>query len=206
MSILDTLDQSLRTLQKKELIYLYIMLVGGIFFLSYYFLFERSEKELHKTIKELKTTSRELRKLKDYLSFHDEYEITKLQNTVDKLKIDIELYKDKTNFLQEKLNLLSKDTFNKKSWTTFFKLISKYSQENGVEIEIIQNQFLEITKDFHLQKAFEIKLIIKSNYKNTLTFINKLENNKFLVTVDFINIVFQDDEVKTALTLFIWSY
>ena len=103
-------------------------------------------------------------------------------------------------------NLLSKDTFNKKSWTTFFKLISKYSQENGVEIEIIQNQFLEITKDFHLQKAFEIKLNIKSNYKNTLTFINKLENNKFLVTVDFINIVFQDDEVKTALTLFIWSY
>ena len=206
MSILDTLDQSLRTLQKKELIYLYIMLVGGIFFLSYYFLFERSEKELHKTIKELKTTSRELRKLKDYLSFHDEYEITKLQNTVDQLKIDIELYKDKTNFLQEKLNLLSKDSFNKTSWTTFLKLISQYSRENGVEIEAIQNQFLNIKKKLHLQKAFEIKLVIKSDYKNTLIFINKLESNNFLVTIDFINILFQNDEVKTALTLFIWSY
>jgi hypothetical protein len=206
MSILDIFDQNLRILQKKELIYLYIMLVGGIFFLSYYFLFEQSKQNLNIEIKKQRKISKQFRKLKDYISFHDDYEISKLQNTIDTLKSDIELYKDKTNFLQEKLNLLSKDSFNKTSWTTFLKLISQYSRENGVEIEAIQNQFLNIKKKLHLQKAFEIKLVIKSDYKNTLIFINKLESNNFLVTIDFINILFQNDEVKTALTLFIWSY
>ena len=54
MSILDTLDQSLRTLQKKELIYLYIMLVGGIFFFPTIFYLNEAKKNSIKQLKNLK--------------------------------------------------------------------------------------------------------------------------------------------------------
>jgi len=204
MTLVD-LDNNLRNFEKKELIYLYIMIVGGIFFLSYYFLFEYSEKHLKIAVSEQRKISKDMREFKNYISFHDEFEIGQLQNNIRELKDNIQLLKDKQIFISQKLNSLFYTIYNKESWTQFLKSISTVANSSGVEILYIKNQFLE-NRDLDIfQTHLTVQIKMNSNYINSLRFIDKIEKNNLVVSIDNLNMSLTEQGVITTMFISIWG-
>jgi Tfp pilus assembly protein PilO len=198
------LDNSLRAINKKELIYLYVMIVGGSIFVSYYFLFEKSEKSLADAINNEKQISRDIRNHKDYLSFHDDFEITKLKGDIVNLKKSIDDFREKKNFINGQIKSLSDIIYNRESWTDFLNNISDIAKESGVEIDSIKNTFLSFKRG-EFNKHLKIDLKINSNYINTLKFMDKLERNKLIVDIDSLDMLLTDDGVNTTLSLSLWG-
>ena len=204
MNLID-LDNNLNSFEKKELIYIYIMIVGGVFFLSYYFLFELSEKNLKTVISEKKKISKDIREFKNYISFHDDFEVGQLQNDIRELKDNIELLKDKQTFITQKINSLSYVIYNKESWTQFLKSISTVANSSGVEILYIKNQFLEHTSSEIFQTHLKVEIKMNSNYINSLRFIDKIEKNNLVVSIDNLDMTLTENGVITKLFISIWG-
>jgi len=205
MEILEKLDNSLKSIEKKELTYIYIMIFGGIFFLSYHFLFELSEKALKTVISEKKRVSKEVREYKNYLSFHDSYEINQLKNRVIKLKENIDIFKAKKEFISNKIQSLSNVIYDKESWTQFLKSISKVANSSGVEIYYIKNQFIENIGSNIFQNHLNVQIKMNSTYINTLQFIDKIERNSLIVNIDNLDMSLTENGVTTELFISVWG-
>jgi len=198
-------DNKLKSIDKKDIAYIYIMIIGGIFFLSYHFLFELSEKNLYTVKSENKRVSKDVREFKDFLSFHDEFEIHSLKNQIIELRKNIDLVKDKKRFISQKIHSLSNAIYNKESWTKFFKNISTIANNSGVEIYYIKNQFIENIGSEIFQNHLNVQIKMNSNYINTLKFIDKIEKSSLIVNIDKLNISLTENGVTTELFISIWG-
>jgi len=198
-------DNTLKAIDKKELLYIYVMIVGGIIFLSYYFLFDMSEENLTKAIIKSKSFSREIREYKNYLSFHDEFEVNKLKANIESLKDSINMLKDKKMFISQKIQTLSNVIYNKESWTDFLKNISTIANSSGVEIYSIKNHFLTDKKLNVFQNHLKVEIKMNSNYINTLHFIDQIERSNLIVNVDSLKMNLTADGVSTEIFISIWG-
>lgn len=199
------LDNFLVSMDKKELIYLYVMLVGGAIFLSYYFLFEDSEKRLALSIKKDKATSKEIREHKNYLSFHDDFEVSKVMENIDNLKGDIDIFNDKKKYINLKIKNLTTILYNNRSWTAFLNSISTMAKISGVEIQSIKNDFIPKHSSKIFQSHLKINISINSSYLNSLQFIDSIERSDLIVNVDTMKMALTEDGVVTQLFLSVWG-
>ena len=200
---LTDIDNSIRSLETKELIYIYIMIVGGAFFLSYYFLFDSSKTKVVQLQKEKKKVLKEIRRHKDYLMFNDDFLISKKERAIQDLKEEIIELKEKKVFVNSQLMNLSNIVYSKTSWTKFLSRISTVANNTGVELISMKNQFLDSSMEF--DKRLNVQLRINSNYVNTVTFIDKLEKSSLVVDIEMIDMELTEDGVMSDLNLSVWG-
>jgi Tfp pilus assembly protein PilO len=204
LAFLNTLDSLLLQISKKELIYLYVMLVGIMFFLSYKFLFESSQYLLDETIKTDKTLSKEIREMKDYLMFHDDFELEQIKINMKKLSNETEMLKAQKDVVSNKIASLSEVIYSKESWTQFLNNLSIIAIESGIEILSIKNQFLETG-----QNKFDIRLKIElktnSKFINIIKFMDKLESSKLIVNIDNLSMKISQEGILGEFSLSIWG-
>ncbi len=201
--LLDKIDNSLNSLSTRELVYIYIMIVGGIFFLSYKYLYLSSKQEVSKLAKEERKITRKIREYKDYLMFNDDFLISKQQGEIEKLKEEIIELKNRKKFLNNQLLNLSNVVYDRKSWTKFLKRISSVAIESGVEIITMQNRFIKNLEPF--DKRLKVSITTRSNYSNTILFLDKLENSPLVVDIENLNIRLDSDEVVSDINLSVWG-
>ncbi len=202
--ILSILDTALSKLSKKELIYLYVMLIGGMFFLSYKFLFEDSQIKLDEVTKIDKNLYKEIREMRDYLMFHDDFEVEKLKSDLINTKEKIEILKSQRDIVSSKISSLSEVIYSKESWTQFLNSLSKIASDSGVEILLIKNQFLENSKEkFDVRLKIELKT--KSKFINIIKFMDRLESGKLIVNIDTLKMTVSQEGIDGHFFISIWG-
>ena len=201
--LLNKIDDSLTSLSTRELVYIYIMVVGGIFFLSYKYLYLSSQQEVSKLEQEERKITRKIREYKDYLMFNDNFLISKQQGEIEKLKQEIIELKDRKKYLNSQLLNLSNVVYDRKSWTKFLKRISSVAIASGVEIITMQNRFIKNIEPF--DKRLKVSITTRSNYPNTVLFLDKLENSPLVVDIENLNIRLDSDEVVADINLSVWG-
>ena len=200
---LNKIDDSLTSLSTRELVYIYIMIVGGIFFLSYKYLYLSSKQEVIKLEQEERKITRKIREYKDYLMFNDNFLISKQQGEIEKLKQEIIELKNRKKYLNSQLLNLSNVVYDRKSWTKFLKRISSVAIASGVEIITMQNRFIKNIEPF--DKRLKVSITTRSNYPNTVLFLDKLENSPLVVDIENLNIRLDSDEVVADINLSVWG-
>jgi len=179
------------------------MVVGGIFFLSYKYLYLSSQQEVSKLEQEERKITRKIREYKDYLMFNDNFLISKQQGEIEKLKQEIIELKDRKKYLNSQLLNLSNVVYDRKSWTKFLKRISSVAIASGVEIITMQNRFIKNIEPF--DKRLKVSITTRSNYPNTVLFLDKLENSPLVVDIENLNIRLDSDEVVADINLSVWG-
>ncbi len=203
---LTELDNKLLSIPKKELIYLHIMLIGGVIFLSYQFLFEVSEKALKDSENSRKNVVKEIREHRNYLSFYDDFVVLKKREEMKVIRTEIEELRNRKEFLNSQMSALSGVVYEQSSWTEFLNNISNIAKSHNVEIISMQNEFVEHSyRDDIFNNHMNINLKINSNYVNSVSFIDTLERQSLIVNIDSLNVNSTSEGVITELLISVWG-
>ena len=125
-------------------------------------------------------------------------EISQKQNNIIALQSDIELVKNNLNKLSDML-------FNQKNWSIFLNSITQTAQKENVDINYINNEFLNSNGNFG--HVLEISLGCKGSYKNIVKFINDIEQNKLVTDIYGTNIYIDKNTSKIVadINISVWG-
>jgi len=110
-----------------------------------------------------------------------EYYVTKYNNDIVEKNNNIKSLNDKIDFIDISLSKLSDMLFNQKSWSTFLNSITGKAEIQNVHLLYITNKYVDNNGSFG--HVLEVVVGCKGEYKNTIKFINEIEQNVLVTDV-----------------------
>jgi len=110
-----------------------------------------------------------------------EYYVTKYNNDIVEKNNNIKSLNDKIDFIDISLSRLSDMLFNQKSWSTFLNSITGKAEIQNVHLLYITNKYVDNNGSFG--HVLEVVVGCKGEYKNTIKFINEIEQNVLVTDV-----------------------
>ncbi len=207
---LEALDAYFAPKKESEKWLLIIGVAGIIAYLGYslllpytedmYHASEREKKKIQKSIVSHQTYLRSITKNGDRDYFIKKYD----NDIVQKKKLIVQLDK-KIKFINSNLEKLSDMLFNQKSWSTFLNSITQKAEVHNVELEYIENQYVDNNGSFG--HVLEIGLGASGNYKNIVKFMNELEQNVLVTDIYKTKLALDNDssDIQAEIHISVWG-
>lgn len=181
---LEALDTYFAPKKESEKWLIILGIVGFIAYLGYDYLLPYTEDLYNKSEQSKKNIEKNIVDNNTYLNSitvngNREYYITKYDNDIVMKNKNIVNLNDKIKFIDTSLEKLSDMLFNQKSWSIFLNSITSKAEVQNVQLQYIANKYVDNNGSFG--HVLEIAIGCKGEYKNTIKFINELEQN-ILVT------------------------
>lgn len=201
-TFLHKLDLALQQKSKSEIQMIYVMIFGAIFAFSYLLFWESSFDQFQKKQDSINNLKTKINIEKIYLKVNPIQKIAKLQNDIKKLNAKIVEYKDTNNYIKNKIKAISSLIYDEVSWGEYLYSISKNAKKHNVEIINFTNSIAENKGEFgHI---LDISLQSYANYKDSLLFINSLEQSSLVVDIHTLSIK-SDDGLYSDINLSVWG-
>jgi len=186
MSIVERIDNYFGQRKRSEKILLYIAIILAILAIFYQYIFPMSESFLRKERSKKDDIEKRLNIDLSYLNAmkvngDQDYYIKFYTNQIANERKKFEMIADKKDYLDHKIKDLSYLLYNKKKWAHFLNSITQKAAKNGVDIDYIENTFLDINKNFG--HVLEISIGCKGGYRNLIGFINDIEQSDLVVDI-----------------------
>ncbi len=199
---LHAIDQTFADKSQKDIYMTYTMIVAAIFAFAYSLFWDSSFNSFEKTRKEVLNYEQKIRSDKNFLMQNPTVKITQLDQEITNINNDIVLAKDNNSYIKSKIETISSLIYDERSWGDYLDSISKNAQKYNVKIQTITNKYAKNSQSFgHI---LDISVSSKANYKNTLRFINSLEQSELVVDVHNINIT-ANKSLHTDLNISVWG-
>lgn len=181
---LEALDTYFAPKKESEKWLIILGIAGFIAYLGYDYLLPYTEDLYNKSEQSKKNIEKNIVDNNTYLNSitvngNREYYITKYDNDIAMKNKNIVNLNDKIKFIDTSLEKLSDMLFNQKSWSIFLNSITSKAEVQNVQLQYIANKYVDNNGSFG--HVLEIAIGCKGEYKNTIKFINELEQN-ILVT------------------------
>jgi Tfp pilus assembly protein PilO len=196
------LDQIFSAKTKKDIYLLYIMIVAVIIGVSYALFFTPSSESLNSTHNKVLQMQRLVNEDNSYLNANPPAKLLQLDKEVEQLKQRYSTYKNDNRYIRYRIAQISPLFYNEKTWGTFLNSISLDAKKYDIKLLKYSNTYTKHEVSFG--HVLDINLTMQGGYKNTLKFINALEQS-FLI-VDIHNISMRAKEhLTTALQISVWG-
>ncbi|WP_309499045.1 hypothetical protein [Sulfurovum sp.] len=181
---LEALDTYFAPKKESEKWLIILGIAGFIAYLGYDYLLPYTENLYNKSEQSKKNIEKNIVDNNTYLNSitvngNREYYIAKYDNDIVMKNKNIVNLNDKIKFIDTSLEKLSDMLFNQKSWSIFLNSITSKAEVQNVQLQYIANKYVDNNGSFG--HVLEIAIGCKGEYKNTIKFINELEQN-ILVT------------------------
>jgi len=181
---------------------IYIMIFGGIFAFSYLLFWESSQKNLQKQKNHIKSLETKIRVDSIYLKANPPQKIVKIKKQIKKIEQDIVHYKDNNAYIKNKIEAISFLIYDEKRWGQYLYSISEKAKKYDVALLSLTNK--KIQNESAFGHILDISIRSSANFKNTLLFINSLEESSLVVDIHNLNIK-ANKELYTDLNLSVWG-
>ncbi len=207
MSLAQKIDQFFENRQPNEKRLIYLTIFFGIAALSYQYLFPYSEKFLQQSKNQKKIIESKINADRAYLSAMTVggdpfYYVKQYNKNIAALKKSFVQINDKKEYLDHKIKELSYLLYNKKRWAQFLDSLTQKAYKNGVEINYILNNFLDVTKTFG--HVLEVEISCSGDFKNLISYINDIEQSDLVVDVYELQMV-GSKPLETILKVSVWG-
>ncbi len=199
---LHKIDLSLKNKAKKDVQLTYVMVASIIFAFSYYFFWDASENDFLDQNNQIANIQAKLNVDKAYLAANPPIKIATLQNQIKQAQAQMIDYKDKNDYIKNKIGAISSLIYDERTWGTYINSISLDAQRYHIRITEFTNEFSANKGSFGHILDLSIKL--SGSYKNTLKFINALEQNDLVVDIHDLSIKAQN-KLDTELKISVWG-
>jgi hypothetical protein len=183
----ETLKKYLQTLKKDEIFILYLINIlsfSGLFYFTFY------QNNVDK-INMLRMESSLMQ-----LNTEDDQEIIDKKNNT---QIQLDQEKEKYQNLEQDFSTLEYLFVGKNEYRSFINSLNLFAEKNNIQIQNINYKNNKNTTSF--SSLYDINISLQSDYKNTLLFISKVEQNRLFIIVNNITII----EKNTNISFSIWG-
>jgi len=199
---LQEIDLSLKDKSTREIYMIYIMLIAIIFFLVYILFWKSAEASYKNTLSKTTAIQNKINIDDLYLKANTTLMLKKLDKNIQDLKIDLALNNHNNSYIKNKIKDIPFLVYDEKIWGAYINSISVYANKNNIKILNFSNEIIKSNEVF--EYMLNINLQSTGSYKNTLKFINSLEQSELIVDVHGIDILAKD-KLITDLNISVWG-
>ena len=199
---LQKIDNSFKGKEQKDIYLTYLMIFAVIFAISYLLFWDTSVDEFKSTNAKIKVVTNNINADNRYLKNNPETKIVKLDRDIKKAEIALDTNKKTNAYIKTKIETISFLIYDEIAWGKYLNSISKNAKKYNVKIIDFTNKYaLHNTSFGHI---LDITLKTTARYKNTLKFINSLEQSNLVVDIHDINIK-AEDRLNSDLNISVWG-
>ena len=178
------------------------MVVAIVFAFSYMLFWDSSFEEFEATRAKVVVLEQNINEDKTYLKSNPESKITNLERDIVQINKEMLTHKDNNAYIKSKIETISALIYDERAWGEYLHSISKNAQKYNVKILNLTNKYAENNSSFgHI---LDISVKSSSNYKNTLKFINSLEQSDLVVDLHYLDIN-ASDKLNSELNISVWG-
>jgi len=199
---LHIIDTYFKNKKKQEVYMTFIMVIGLIFSFSYTFFWDSSFSEFETTRKNVQSFASRIIRDKAFVSLNPETKITNITKEITTINEKIIEQKDNNAYIKSKIETISSLIYNEKSWGKYLKSISQNAKKHEVKIIKFTNKYANNNNSFGY--ILDINIQSVGTYKNTLKFINALEQSELVVDIHDLKIQV-DKQLVCELKISVWG-
>lgn len=199
---LQKIDNSFKDKSQKDIYMTYVIIFAVTFAISYLLFWDTSVDEFKSTNAKIKTIESKINMDNLYLKNNPETKIAQLERDIKNAQIALEANKENNAYIKTKIETISSLIYDERAWGEYLHSISINAKKYNVKLIDFTNKYaLNKTSFGHV---LDITLESTANYKNTLKFINSLEQSNLVVDIHTIGIKAQD-RLNSDLNISVWG-
>jgi len=199
---LQKIDNSFKGKAQKDIYLTYVMIFAVIFAISYLLFWDTSVEKFKATNAKIRTVEKNINADNQYLKNNPETKIVKLDRDIKNAEAALASKKETNAYIKTKIEAISFLIYDERAWGEYLHSISKNAKKYNVKIIDFTNKYaLHNTSFGHI---LDITLQTTGRYKNTLKFINSLEQSDLVVDIHDINIK-SEDRLNSEFKISVWG-
>jgi len=199
---LHQIDTYFKAKNQKDTYMVYGLVVLLIFAFAYLFFWDSSFEEFENTRANVISLEKKIHSDKVYLQRNPEAKVAQLEQEIKKINQQMLAHKDNNAYIKSKIETISSLIYDERSWGEYLDSISTNAQKYNVKILKLTNQYAHKNNSFgHI---LDITVSSQGNYKNTLKFINSLEQSELVVDIHDLNIQ-AEQTLNSDLSISVWG-
>lgn len=199
---LHAIDHAFANKKQQEIYATYIMIFGLIFVISYSLFWDSSFDSFEKTRSNIVSYQNKIHDDEKFLNYNPVSKITQLDKEIAKINAKLIQSKDNNEYIKSKIETIASLVYDERAWGQYLDSISKNAQIYHVQLKQLRNSYAKKGNSFgHI---LDITISATANYKNTLKFINSLEQSDLVVDIHDINISAQKT-LNSDLSISVWG-
>ena len=199
---LHSIDAVFREKTQQEKYMTYAMISGVIFAFAYLFFWDSSFANFEKTRANVESLSTKIRVDKQFIAVNPESKIVQLDLEIKKINEEMIANKDNNAYIKSKIETISSLIYDERTWGEYLDSISKNAQKYNIKINTFTNKYSPNASSFG--HVLDITIRSTGSYKNTLEFINSLEQSDLVVDIHDLNII-AEKKLNSDLNISVWG-
>ena len=199
---LHKIDTAFKGKEPKEIYMTYFMVVAAIFAFAYLLFWDSSFKDFEKTRKNVASLQRKIAADKRFLQRNPQTKIVQLDNEIKNINRQIADLKDTNAYIKSKIETISALIYDERAWGEYLDSISTNAQKYNVKLLNLTNEYAKSGSSFgHI---LDIEVTSEGNFKNTLQFINSLEQSNLVVDIHDFDMK-AEETLHSELKISVWG-
>ncbi|AKT92681.1 hypothetical protein [Campylobacter gracilis] len=210
-SSLDQLDQWFASKGNSANNYFYIALLF-VGLVAYFILSNYADPYLEESETNLSTATTKLegaqREYNEFFGGDPEAFVNNKRNILNGAKTNLNNIIEERGYLDDKLNEISKLTYNEKNWAKFMDSLSTIAENNNIKIYAIHSDRREpsIKQIFQPEALLDIDVKFEGAFSNVLRYINLIEQSEMIVDVNKMDInATKNGKIGGSIGISIWG-
>lgn len=199
---LYSLDHTLSLKSERDKMMLYAMIFAGLFAFSYLLFWESSEADFKTSHEKAIAMENDLNNDKQYLEANPPERIIQIEQETKVIELEYQHYIQYNTYIKDRLEQISSLYYDEVIWGAYLDSISKYARAYNVKLTQFGNTLTTDNSSFG--HVLDISISSDAPFKNTLKFINALEQSTLVVDLHHMNMV-SDTKLKSDLNISVWG-
>ena len=199
---LHKIDTIFKDKEQKEIYMTYAMIVAAIFAFAYLFFWDSSFESFKQTHANVLRLEKQIASDKQYLQRNPEIKITQLDRGIKRINEEMMMHKKNNAYIKSKIETISSLIYDERAWGEYLDSITTNAQKYHVQINKLTNKYAKTGSSFgHI---LDITVNTEGNFKNTVKFINSLEQSDLVVDIHDFDMK-AEDALKSDFNISVWG-
>jgi len=199
---LYSLDQALSLKSERDKMVMFVMIFASLSAFSYLLLWENSKASFKVSHEKAIKMESDLTNDKNYLEANPVEKIAQLERETVAIQVEHQHYIQYNTYIKEQIEQISSLYYDEKVWGSYLDSISKYARAYNVKLLQFGNTLTTDNSSFG--HVLDIHVKAEAPYKNTLKFINALEQSYLVVDLHDFNMM-ADKKLTSDLNISVWG-
>ena len=199
---LQGIDLYFKEKSQKDIYMTYFMIFAMIFAFSYLLFWDSSEADFKAKRAQVIKIKSKIVNDNLYLQQNPVTRIAQIENETMNAKKQMLTYKDNNEYIKSKIEEISALVYDEVTWGEYLHSISKKAKANSIKILDLNNKYAK--NDGSFGHILDISIKSTGNYKNTVNFINSLEQSDLVVDLHTFDIEAKD-KLTSNLNISVWG-